>query len=173
MINNALIDLVDLIYICSRAEFRTLFVLFLVISSHLSFVEGKGFNYEITSHTRTAIMGILSKVSFAVDVPVAPITFGKDMREINELIIPSIEIKYLVEHLYPLMTVFSDKVDVTAVYLTLDSNGNFIGYIEDLLQPHGLAAMVTDPYNYYGDSKVENYIYYVGIDKYGYPINLF
>ena len=115
------------------------------------------FNYEIGRNTQTAIEGILSKISLAVQIPTDEIIYKKNLI-VGQLTTTSIEVTYLVDYLYPLIKVYLQIIGVSSVYLAVDLNGNFVSYVSDSTQPYGIIVAVTDPLNYFGESAKNNHL---------------
>ena len=130
------------------------------------------FNYEIGSHTRTAIEGILSKIAFAVDIPADAIAYEKEL-VIGKLRDVGVMVNYLIDELFAISMVFSKNIQVSSVYLAVEYDGNFVSYATDDTQPNGAIVTITDPSNRYGDSAIKNHMYFINIDRFGYPINIF
>ena len=128
------------------------------------------FNFEIARHTVTAIEGILSKVSFAVDIPTDRIQYAKELI-LGKLHNPSIELSFLVDDLFPLIKTFTHEIRVSGIYLAAEADGKFDMYIIDSKQSNELIVSLTDPSNYLGQSIFRNYAYNYRVDQYGYPLN--
>lgn len=121
------------------------------------------FNYEIGSHVVDVIKTYFEELANLLSVPKAAIYLHSA---------PSVllESSYAMNQFFPCIRVYGNISFISAIHLSLDANGKFIGYSTVGNQ---YFYQTTDTNNLYGESASSLMLYTFNVNWQGSPINLF